>query len=224
METQSSSNCLNDQIDTSEYATIDNMVGHRFGRLVSIGVTTAKHSSKHITSVMFRCDCNWVRYVSIQSLKQNGMLYEGCKRCQRRMDKEEAKRLAKLQPPLKDRYKSEYQSWARDKTNFCARWCESFKNFFNDMGPRPPGKVLVKRNPNAKHGPKVSYWGTIAERNTTRYLVVDGKFYSSTEFSEMFNIPLKFVEYHFLEMFRSSSEIFSRWEEAKRNGKANRYK
>ncbi len=208
-----------------EYASPHNFIGHRFGKLESIGLVNGKKKKGRIYCILFRCDCGKHRKVSVKTLQTQGMPYEGCKRCQKAIpaDIPPDYEPPAPKPSLREQYKSEYRTWCRDKSRLCSRWRKSFKHFIEDMGPRPPGKVLCKRYKRFKHGPKVSYWGTASERNTTRFLEYEGIMYTASEFSKAFSIPLKFVEYHFMEYRRSADEVKWRWLEAIHSGRADEY-
>lgn len=46
----------------------------------------------------------------------------------------------------------------------CARW-KSFENFYKDMGARPVGKSLERRNNNRGYSPSNCYWADRATQN-----------------------------------------------------------
>lgn len=52
----------------------------------------------------------------------------------------------------------------------CARWVGSFPAFLEDMGERPPGKTLDRKNGDGNYEPGNCRWATRAEqsRNTCR--------------------------------------------------------
>lgn len=64
----------------------------------------------------------------------------------------------------------------------CARWRHprhGFENFLADMGPRPPGKTLERKNNARGYTPGNCVWATPAEQNRntrrTRWLVYNGQ-------------------------------------------------
>lgn len=71
---------------------------------------------------------------------------------------------------------------------FCDQW-KSFKNFYQDMGPRPPGRyTLERKNNNGNYGPDNCIWATYIqqERNkrTTRRVTLNGTTLSMAEWVE----------------------------------------
>lgn len=61
----------------------------------------------------------------------------------------------------------------------CKRWRDSFPNFLKDMGKRPAGMTLDRRNTNGNYTPTNCRWATRKEqmdnRRNTRTIMVDGK-------------------------------------------------
>ena len=49
----------------------------------------------------------------------------------------------------------------------CDRW-KAFANFAADMGPRPPGRLLDRRDNNKGYGPDNCQWVTRQEQNSNR--------------------------------------------------------
>lgn len=47
----------------------------------------------------------------------------------------------------------------------CARWLESFENFLADMGPRPEGHTLDRREVDGNYEPGNCKWSTTLEQN-----------------------------------------------------------
>jgi len=50
----------------------------------------------------------------------------------------------------------------------CARWLESFENFLADMGERPEGMTLERKNGNRNYEAANCKWATLAEQNANR--------------------------------------------------------
>lgn len=86
---------------------------------------------------------------------------------------------------LRERYASEYATWTMIRQRCLNRKCrdyrrygrrgiriarrwESFEAFLEDMGPRPKGHVLVRRNPDASFTPSSCSWEPPAVRQRRR--------------------------------------------------------
>jgi len=68
--------------------------------------------------------------------------------------------------------------WGGKGIRVCDRWLEpglGFKNFLADLGPRPAGKSLDRKNPQDHYTPLNCQWGTKSEQvhHQTRYMWKD---------------------------------------------------
>jgi len=82
-------------------------------------------------------------------------------------------------------------SWARYGGRgivVCERWRESFLNFAEDMGERPPSHSIDRIDNNGNYEPKNCRWATKKEQcnntRSNRVLVLDGKAKTMTQWAE----------------------------------------
>lgn len=74
----------------------------------------------------------------------------------------------------------------------CASWVHDFEQFYADMGERPKGKTLDRKDVDGNYAPKNCKWSTATEqhrnRRNTRYVTYRGKKYALYDLAEKFSI------------------------------------
>ena len=58
-----------------------------------------------------------------------------------------------------------YKEYGGRGIKVCKRWNDSYDDFYKDMGPRPAGKTLDRKNPNQNYTPENCIWSTVKEQN-----------------------------------------------------------
>lgn len=86
-----------------------------------------------------------------------------------------------------------YKNYGGRGIKVCARWRKSFQNFLSDMGPRPPGMTLHRKDNDGNYTPKNCCWATRKEQmrhsRASRILEYDGKKKSVPEWAEQLSLP-----------------------------------
>ena len=71
----------------------------------------------------------------------------------------------------------DYTNWGARGISICPRWLEpqakGFRNFIEDMGPRPIGKTLDRKNPNGHYEPSNCRWADSDTQGQNRRFVLE---------------------------------------------------
>ena len=171
--------------------------GQRFGLLTAIS---------HVKGIRWQCSCDCGNTAVVASLDlRNGHTQScGCLRVtetSKRMKKHGMTKTPthrswismrrRCNEPTHDQYK--YYGGAGIKV--CERWQDSFENFLADMGERPEGMTLDRKDPKGDYEPSNCRWATQKEQmnNTTRSVKFEGK--TLTEWSEELGVQYATLSY-----------------------------
>lgn len=64
-------------------------------------------------------------------------------------------------------YAQQFPNYGAKHIQVCPRW-HVFENFFLDMGPKPAGLTIERRDNNGNYEPSNCYWATTAEQNRNK--------------------------------------------------------
>jgi hypothetical protein len=159
--------------------------GRRFGRLTVVSIDSIGKSAlgeDAVKGTIYRCMCECGR----ECLKEHHYLRFGAKSCGC-LWKERTREAGKLRRTHGMSKSTEYRAWRSMQARchnpkcksyphyggrgitICDRWVDSFENFLEDMGRRPPGKYSLDRiDVNGNYQPDNCRWATDEMQNNNR--------------------------------------------------------
>ena len=159
------------------------ITGQRFGRLVAVGPTNRRQGKN--VAWECRCDCGSTHAVLGKSLRSGDTRSCGCLYSEQKREqcvvlyKTHGHKPAGAMSPT-------YSSWMCAKQRcfnprhlaysryggrgitMCDRWRDSFAAFLADMGERPPGLTLDRKNNDGNYEPGNCRWATRLEQARNR--------------------------------------------------------
>lgn len=168
---------------TMKNRLIKNRIGLRYGRLLVISFAFTKRGNSFWNC---QCDCGSKKTVLGFALQMRPTTSCGCfqRECAAKQGANFHTTTHGHSPKLKP--SPTYKSWQaakdrctrKDSTGFkyyggrgikiCGRWINSFENFLKDMGIRPIGKSIERKNTNGNYTPKNCKWATPKEQQANR--------------------------------------------------------
>lgn len=162
--------------------TAVDMSGMKFGMLTAVRPTERRIGNN--VGWLCRCDCGNTAIVPTNNLRTGNTKSCGCWKIQRPMKHGSARNsgrtkeynawnsmLRRCQNP---RHKNFNRYGGRGIT-VCERW-RDFANFLADMGPRPPGLTLERKDNSSGYSPDNCKWASYSEQNRntrqSRYVTI----------------------------------------------------
>ena len=115
-----------------------------------------------------------------------------------------------------------YPAYAGSGISVCARWQESFENFYNDMGDRPDGHTIDRIDPCGDYTPENCRWADnktqALNRSNTIMVDIDGESLCLRDASKKYGIPNTTIARRYKQGLRGRDLICKKNRNIYRNG------
>ena len=174
--------------------------GQTFGFLTTIEEAPRRRSGKRMASNRYflcKCTCGNKKEVKLSNLTHGKTKSCGCynPRITHKMTKTPTYaswREMKRRCNCEDKNRQCYQNYKKNSVTYDPKW-ESFENFLKDMGERPEGMTLDRKDPFGNYNKKNCRWATHYEqssnkRNSVKTCFKGRQYKSVAELSKTFGI------------------------------------
>lgn len=150
----------------------EDLTGRRFGRLIAVYVASRKPVKWFCT-----CDCGKLHTVVATLLKNGKCKSCGCLRRETSAAKVYAHGESKtplygvwsgMKRRCYNRKSEDYVLYGGRGIKVCERWRKSYVSFRDDMGPRPSGMTIDRKDNNGNYEPGNCRWATPKQQCETR--------------------------------------------------------
>lgn len=178
------------------------LTGQRFGRLTVQHRSPAKGQARWLC----QCDCGTEKVVPSDRLRLGETRSCGC--LHREVTKQNLTTHGLSKTPTyqiwagmkkrcyKKTYK-DYKDYGGRGISVCAEWIDSFENFLRDMGERPAGMSIERKDTNGNYEPGNCIWADAVTQNrnrrSTRHVEVNGRRMCLTEACNLYGRTVRLV-------------------------------
>lgn len=156
---------------------------NRFGRLTVVSESIGVSGNRRRMLCLVRCDCGNELTIKKNALKTGNTKSCGC--LQRELASERLKTHGRTESKTYESWccmiarctnknRNDYSRYGGAGIKVCGRWLNSFENFLADMGDRPDGMTIDRKDNSKGYFPGNCRWSTVKEqsRNTKRNVMI----------------------------------------------------
>lgn len=147
---------------------MNNLHGQKFGHLTVL----RKSNERKNRYIAWECSCDCGTTVVVRSghLRDGTTRSCGCLRgnpVHRKTGTVEYEAWKNMRRRCTEPTNKRWESYGGRGITVCDRW-QSFENFYNDIGPRPPGHTLDRTDNDGNYEPGNCTWATRSQQNKNR--------------------------------------------------------